>query len=294
MLIVALLVGAMATAPRAGTNEPFIADSTLIGSIAVDDTTFSDVFRLVVSDSATLDLLSLSPADSGVMAIAVAMSASQPSGISIGSVAAGGSGPLWQSFVTLDSVVDTTLRQRTISRITQFNTFVTENTVPIDFDVLTVGGAPSARSLLRFDLTSRLASRDSSQIVRATLRLIPVVPITGIPNDSATVRVRGVQSDIGAKSPQCGFNPGALCGSWVVTAPIDALLMPGSSDTISIEVGDLVRGWQGQNGSAQALFLSVNPEASTFTRPEFGSTRTPGFTSFIELTYVLPFPFGER
>jgi len=278
-----------------GDIEPFLDDSTLIGSIAVDDTTFSDVFRLIVSDSATLDLLSLTPADSGVMAIAVAMSASQPSGISIGSVAAGGTGPLWQTFVTLDSVADTALQQQTISRITRFNTFVTENSVPIDFDVLTVGGAPSVRSLLRFDLTTRLASRDSSQIVRATLKLIPVAPITGIPNDSAaTVRVRGLQSDIGAKSPLCGFNPGSVCGSWIITGGIDAPLVPGSTDTISIEVSDLVRGWQGERGSAQALFLQLNPEASTFTRPEFGSTRTPGFTSFIELTYVLPFPFGER
>ena len=274
--------------------EPFLTDSTFIGSIAVDDTTFTDVFRLIVSDSATLDLLSLTPADSGVMAIAVAMSASQPSGISIGSVSAGGAGPLWQTFVTIDSVADTTLQQQTITRITQFNTFVSENPAPIDFNVLTVGGAPSARSLIRFDLTSRLGSRDSSQIVRATLKLIPVAPIPGIPNDSATVRVRGVQTDIGAKSPLCGFNPGALCGSWVITTVIDAHLVPGSSDTISIEVSDLVRGWQGQLGSARSLFLQLNPEASTFTQPEFGSSRTPGFTSFIELTYVLPFPFGER
>ena len=274
--------------------EPFLADSTLIGNIAVDDTTFSEVFRLIVSDSATLNLLSLTPADSGVMAIAVAMSASQASGITIGSVAAGGSGPLWQTFVTVDSVADTTLQQQTITRITQFNTFVTENTVPIDFDVLTVGGAPSARSLLRFDLTPQLESRDSAQIVRATLKLIPISPILGIPNDSGTVRIRGVQSDIGAKSPLCGFNPGTLCGSWVITGFIDAPLVPGSSDTISIEVGDLVRGWQGLFGSARSLFLQLTPEAATFTRPEFGSTRTPGFTSFIELTYVLPFPFQDR
>ena len=274
--------------------EPFLADSALIGSIAVDDTTFTDVFRLVVSDSATLDLLRLVPADSGVMAIAVAMLASQPSGISIGSVAAGGSGPLWQTFVTIDSIADTTLNQRTISRITQFNTFVTENTVPINLDFLTVGGAPSARSLVRFDLTSRLGSRDSSQIVRATLKLVPTAPIPGIPNELATLRVRGVQSDIGAKSPRCGFSTGSLCGTWVVTGLIEVPLVAGSSDTVSIEVSDLVRGWQGERGSARALFLELAPEAASFTRPEFGSSRTPGFTPTIELTYVLPLPFGEQ
>ena len=274
--------------------EPFLTSSSLIGSIAVDDTTLSDVFRLVVSDSATLSLLRLAPADSGVMAIAVAMSASQPSGIPIGSVAAGGSGPLWQTFVTIDSVADTTLNQRTISRIAQFNTFVTENTVPVNLDFLTVGGAPSARSLVRFDLTSRLGSRDSSQIVRATLKLVPTAPIPGIPNEPATLRVRGVQSDIGAKSPRCGFGTGSICGTWVITGLIEAPLVVGSSDTVSIEVSDLVRGWQGERGSARALFLDLDPEAASFTRPEFGSSRTPGFIPTIELTYVLPFPFGER
>lgn len=274
--------------------EPFLADSTMIGRIAVDDSTFSDVFRMIVSDSATLDLLTLTPADSGVMAIAVGMSAAQPSGISIGSVAAGGSGPLWQTFVTIDSVADTALQQQTISRIAQFNTFVTENTVPLDLDLLTVGGAPSARSLLRFDLTPQLGSRDSSQIVRATLKLVPVAPIPGIPNDPATIRVRGVQSDIGAKSPRCSFNPGNRCGSWFVTGLIDAPIVAGSSDTVAIEVGDLVRGWQGELGSARSLFLELDPEASSFTRPEFGSSRTPGFEPIIELTYVLRFPFGEQ
>lgn len=273
--------------------EPFLADSNLIGRIAVDDTTFSDVFRLVVTDSATLDLLKPAPADSGVMAIAVAMSASQPSGISIGSIAAGGTGPLWQTFVTIDSIVDS-LSQRTISRIAQFNTFVTENTVPIDADFLTVGGAPSARSLLRFDLTSRIGSRDSAQIVRATLKLVPTASIPGIPNDLATLRVRGVQSDIGAKSPRCGFSIGSVCGTWVIRELIEVPLVVGSSDTVSIEVSDLVRGWQGERGSARSLFLDLDPEAASFTRPEFGSSRTPGFTPIIELTYVLPFPFGEQ
>ena len=277
-----------------GDIEPFLADSTLIGRIAVDDTIFTDVFRLVVTDSATLALLKLAPADSGVMAIAVAMSAAQPSGISIGSVAAGGSGPLWQTFVTIDSIADTTLQQRTISRIAQFNTFVTENPLPINLDFLTVGGAPSARSLLRFDLTSQLGSRDSSQIIRATLKLVPTAPIPGIPNETATVRVRGVQSDVGAKSPRCGFNVGSVCGSWIVRGLIQAPLVVGSSDTVSIEVGDLVRGWQGERGSARALFLDLDPEAASFTRPEFGSSRTPGFTPIIVLTYVLPFPFDER
>lgn len=274
--------------------QPFLQDSTLITSIAVNDTTFSQTFLQVVSDSATLDLLTLTPADSSVMAIAVAMRATQQSGVSIGSISAAGAGPLWQSYVTLEGVTDTTLNEQTINRIAQFNTFVVETPIAVDSTLLTVGGAPSTRSLLRFSLPPRLASRDSSQIVRATLQLVPTAPIPGIPNDSSTLRVRGVLSDIGAKSPRCNFGVGAVCGSWFISRFIQAPLVVGSSDTVSIEVSDLVRGWQGETGSAQALFLDIDPEASTFTRPEFGSTRTPGFVPVIRVSYALPFPFDDR
>ncbi len=273
---------------------PFIDDSTLIGSIDVADSVISEVFRLVVSDSATLDLLSFVPDDSTTMAIVVAMRASQGSGIRIGSLAAGGSGPLFQSFVTLDSVADTTMNRQVISRIAQFNTFVFEAPTTVDDTLLTIGGAPSARSLLRYALPSFLQSRDSAQIIRATLELFPVGPIQGLRNDSSLVRVRGVQSDLGAKSPLCQTAVGTFCGSWFLSRAVTTGLTVGSSDTVSVEVGDLVRGWQGELGSEQALFLELLPEAASFTIPVFGSTRTPGSAPRLLITYSLPFPFEQQ
>jgi len=274
--------------------EPFIDDSAKIGTITVPDSVQTDVFRLVVSDSATLDLLTLTPADSGVMAIAVAMTASQGTGIRIGSISAGGFGPLFQTFVLLDSVADTTANRQTITRIAQYNTFVYETPVVIDSSTLTIGGAPSARALLRFPLPPVLTSRDSSQIVRATLELIPLAPIPGLPNDLTFVTVRGVQSDLGAKSPRCSGSIGASCGTWAITSDIETTIEVGSSDTVSIEVGDLVRGWQGELGSEPALFIQLEPEAASFTLPSFGSSRSPGFVPRLLVTYSLPFPFGDR
>src|SRR2546422_3641901 len=54
-------------------------------------------------------------------------------------------------------------------------------TPPLD-STLAVGGAPSARSILRVVLPR--AIRDSSQIIRATLILVPAVPVKGAPSDS--------------------------------------------------------------------------------------------------------------
>ncbi len=274
--------------------DPLLNDSTLIGSIAVPDSVFSDPFRFIASDSATLAKLLIPPADSGVLAIAVSMTASQGTGTRIGSLAAGGLGPLFQTFVQLDGVTDTALVEQTITRIASFNTFVLENSVPLDDSVLTVGGAPSARSLVRFQLPPGLASRDSAQLVRATLQLIPVAPIPGIPGDSATLRIRGLQSDLGAKSTICGFGIGSLCGSTFITAIMEAPLLVGSTDTLRIEILDLLRGWQDDETPAEAVFLQIDPEAATFSLPQFGSTRTPGFEPLILLTYALPFPFEDK
>lgn len=273
---------------------PYLVDSTLIGTVTVDDSVATGPFRLVVSDSAKLDLLRLAPADSGVMAIAVSMSAAQATGIRIGSQSTAGLGPLWQTFATFTDITDTTLKEQTLTRIATFNTFVTKSPPVFNDSVLTVGGAPSARPLIRFSLPPFLGSSDSVQIVRATLQLFPVKPIPGLPGDSAVIRVRGVLSDLGSKSPRCNFTPGSPCGSAVITRFAQQELVVGSSDTVQIEIEELVRGWQGDNGAARALFLDLGPEAASFTRPEFGSSRISGFEPQILLTYVLPFPFDER
>ena len=274
--------------------DPLLTDSTLIGSVAIPDSVFSDGFRFIAADSATLAKLQIPPADSGVMAIAMSMTASQGTGASLGSLSAGGLGPLFQTFVKADSVADTTMIEQTISRIVSFNTFVLENPGTPTDSVLTVGGAPSSRSIVRFDLPSNLAFRDSAQLVRATLQVVPLVPIPGIPGDSATLVIQGVQADLGAKSTLCSLNLGTLCGTTFITTFMEAPVLTGSTDTLRIEIIDLIRGWQDDPTPAQALFLRITPEAATFSRPELGSTRTPGFEPLILLTYALPFPFEER
>ena len=62
---------------------------------------------------------------------------------------------------------------------------VVRGTPPIPVGVLGVGGLPANRSYLRFDIPQRLL--DSTQIVRATLRLTQLPSPTALPDDSLSI-----------------------------------------------------------------------------------------------------------
>jgi hypothetical protein len=175
-------------------------------------------------------------------------------------------------------VADTVAKQ-TIARVPTFNTFVEESPPVADPDHLPVGSAPSARALLRFALPPGI--RDSAQILKAVLQLLPVDAVPGLPNEPATLQVRGVLTDLGAKSPLI-----PLLSSF-------GTLETGVTDTVEVEVASLVRTWQVENPAAEALMVILQPEASTFTRPVFGSTRAGPGVPRIRITYVLPFGFQE-
>src|SRR3989449_10232623 len=102
------------------------------------------------------------------------------------------------------------------------NFVFTPPTAPLD-STLAVGGVPSARSLLRVAFPKFI--RDSSQIIRGTLFLVPAVAARGAPADSFVMEVRTVLADFGRKSP--------------IDARLDdsIVIHPGRTDTIiKIEV----------------------------------------------------------
>ena len=153
---------------------------------------------------------------------------------------------------------------------------------PVDTTLLTVGGEPAARTLLRFNLPARI--RDSADIVRATLELTPVVPISGLPTDPARLRARTVLSDLGAKSPLESriFAPDTL--------------QPGTSGLVEVEVVRLVQlGWIANPLLPTAFMLSLAPEleGACFSRPVFYSTRAadPAVRPRLRISYQLAFPF---
>ncbi len=135
--------------------------------------------------------------DSGVLAMGVGIQAAQPTGIRIGGAAGGSAAPSFTTY--LHVTVDTTALARTYVRSPTFARYLTQSIPPLDTTVLTVGGAPSSRSVVRFPWPTLL--RDSAQLLRVTLELIPTTPIPGLTGDTAFLQARPLLADFGGKSP---------------------------------------------------------------------------------------------
>jgi hypothetical protein len=174
-----------------------------------------------------------------------------------------------------------TAKLRSFPLTATFNSSLPAVPEVIDSTLLTVGGAPSSRSLIRFDLPPRI--RDSATVIRATLELTPVAPVSGLPNDPARIFARAVLADLGAKSP-------------VETriAGIDTL-PAGTSGTVEIEVARLMQQLWLRTTGPTALILSLPQEleGGSFARPVFYSTSAadPAVRPRLHISYLLSFPF---
>jgi hypothetical protein len=255
----------------------YLIPANLIDSLLVDDTSHTQRLRVVFSDT-TLYKVDIPAVDSGVLAVGLAIAANGPTGVRIGTINSGSDAPFFTTYARED-IPDTTKNQRTLPLNPKFSTFVQQNPPVPDPDILAVGGAPSSRALIRFDFPTLL--RDSALLVRATLQLVPTAPLNGLPGDSTTLQARIILSDLGAKS--------VLSQSKVATTKI----VEASTDTVSMEVVSLLPAWQSVAGIPFGINLGLVPEASSFTRATFGSTRTPGKTARLKLTYAVPFRFAR-
>ncbi len=258
--------------------ESALLPANVIDSVPIPDSLRAGTIRRVFA-GADLARIALPPADSGVLALGLRLSSSSPTGVRIGSGSAGSLAPSFVTYFTAQ-IADTALqRQPPLPRLIAYNGFVASVSAPVDNSTITVGGAPSSRALIRFEIPARL--RDSTSIVRATLELTPVAPIGGLPTDSVALDIRAVLADLGAKSPRLANIP-----SQIVIAP----LLVGSSDTVRVDITSLADLWQPPNRLPTALFIALQPEGASFTRAVFGSTRN-GVAIRLRLTYAIPFPF---
>jgi hypothetical protein len=253
-----------------------LVPAAIIDSIEVPDSVNSGLVQTVLR-GAEVEKVALPTGGGGVLAMGVAMAADQPSGIRIGSSAAG-TGGTFISYVTLDVPDTGSIRRQSVTRAPAFNTFVTQSPLVPDNAFLAVGGEPSARAMLRFDLPEDI--EDSATIVRATLELVPRSPMLGLRNDPALLQAKALFADLGAKSPvDVRFTSSGTLGV-------------GSADTVRLDVTSIVQTWQAASERPEAMFLSLLPEGASFTRPVFGSTRsgTVGGPR-LRITYLKPFPF---
>lgn len=254
--------------------DPQLITANLIDSIVVPDTMHTGLLRAVISGD---DTVRLKRDTLGRIGIGMAITANAPTGIRIASIAASGS-PSLTSYYKVE-IADTTKAKRSLIRFPQFTSFVSLAPLPSNQDLLPVGGAPSARALIRFALPA--AIRDSVTILRATLEMTPDVQILGLPNDPATLQAFGAVGDLGAKSPI--ISSGTSIGTTTIQS--------GTSGTVSVDITRLVRLWQGTTGIPQLVFLAITPEAASFTRPIFRSTRSASGAPQVRITYYQQFPF---
>ncbi len=256
----------------------YMTPATFLDSIAIEDTLESGNVRAVF-EGADLVKLDIPPADSGVLAIAVSVTADSTTGVEIGNTSAATFLPTITWYISVPEV-DSTKQPANIRRVPTFTTYVQENPPAVDPDQLMVGGGPSARFIVRFSVPDSVLV--GAQILRAELMLTPVQPIVGVPGIGTTITARGVLSDQGGKSPLVPL----IATSTEVTV--------GSADTVVVEVVEIVRTWQLEtNPPAQAFFISLQPESSSFTIPIFASTRSPGGIPRLRVTYVAPLDFEE-
>jgi len=256
--------------------EAAFTPANIIDSIQVDDSIVTRRYQRFYSgpDLAKLDI---PPSDSGVLAFGVQLQAAQGTGIRIGSQSAGADAPGFTSYISVLKP-DTTLA-RTIPRIVRYASYVSQTIPSLDPSLLTIGGVPSTRTLIRLNWPDYL--RDSAQILRATLELVPVNPVPGLTGDTALVAVTPTLADFGSKSP--GVTDPAFASFGKVTA--------GQTDTVQVEVQRMTRLWQGSTPLPPTIWVQLVPETSSFSRPEFGSTRSPGFTPRLRVTFARTFPF---
>jgi hypothetical protein len=261
--------------------DPAFVPGNLVATISVPDTVKTGAVRTVLQ-GADLARVEIPASDSGVLALGARIDAPTPTGARLGAAAAGNGGA-FVTYATVDIPDTGTARLRAFNLSATFNSSVTPVQQSDDSTLLAVGGEPSARVLLRFELPARI--KDSATIVRATLELTPVAPITGLPSDPARLLARAVLADLGAKSP-VNSTPGRV--------PADTL-ENGTPGTVSLEAVRLVELWLGATTRPSALVLALAPdlESASFSRPVFYSTRAADMALWprLRISYLLSFPF---
>jgi len=256
--------------------EAAFTPANIIDSIMVDDSVVTERYQRFYS-GADLAKLDIAPADSGVLAFGVQIRAAQGTGVRIGSQSAGSDAPGFISYISVPTTDST--YSRTIPRIVRYGSYVSQTIPLLDPTLLTIGGAPSARTLIRFTWPDYI--RDSAQILRATLELVPANPVPGLTGDTAFVIVVPVLSDFGSKSP----------GVTDPRYPSFGKVSAGQTDTVHVEIQTMTRLWQGTTPLPPTVWVQLIPETSSFSRPEFGSTRTAGLVPRLRLTFARNFPF---
>ncbi len=250
-----------------------VSAANFIDGPAIPDTMKQGTVTTTIR-GADLAKLDLQPSDGGRLTIGVLVSAPTFTGVRLAAKLAA-LAPVFKTYAR-PVASDPGTTSVPIQVAPEFNTYVSRNEPTLDPTLLTVGGAPASRALLRFPWSVKL--RDSVSLVRATLELTPTSPVESAPNQPDSLVARALLVDLGAKSPAYPTTTGFT-------------VLPPSADTvIKVEVVRLTQLWQGTSPKPPALILAIGPEAASFARGVFGSTRA-GTAPRLRITYMSRFPF---
>ena len=244
---------------------------TITGDSAVVDTVNHVVVLHLKFDAAAARYVGT---DSGTVAYGIRVSAD-----SLASIAITRATLAWQWYLRVASA-GTPVARTPGPLGAAFASFVFDPPLPPTDSTLAVGGVPSARSLLRVAFPRFI--RDSSQIIRGTLTLVPVAPVQGAPSDSFVVEAHTVFTDVGAKSPIIVD----------ATRTDTTRVHTGMSDTVQIEVTNLLQFWASDTTRATTLVLRAQQEATSFSQIRFYPSAAQTFRPALRITFVRRFPFG--
>lgn len=247
-------------------------DSVLVDSVSV---------RLIVKlDSSQARFVA---ADSGRLAFGVRIQTASPTSVVVGSNESQNPPVIGWHF-QVDSAGTTTRGFRLLAP--DFDSYVFDPpSAPFD-STLVIGGMPSSRSVVRIRLPAAL--QDSTQIIRATLLLVPASAAQGSPIDTFQLIANAVVADLGGKSPLLGASRAGDSSYFGVT-PV-AL---GSTDTVRIEITRILRRWAADTAAPNTIVLLSGSEGVVLSQIRFHSSRHATLRPAIRLTYAARFPFGS-
>jgi hypothetical protein len=276
---------------------PPVRDTVLDTNVRRDTVT-GDYIRVDVISGYTVLSMKLDsadapyvPAESGVLALGMRVSGDGPASAAFGTEEDGAAlFVTW--YVRVDSAGLALVPPRNSPiAITEFDTFVFDPPPPPTDSTLVVGGMPLARSVLRVHLPPGI--RDSGQVVRGTLLLVPDRPAQGVPADSFVVIARRAVSDLGARSalapvPRSQADSSHAGAAWVRI---------GSTDTIRIEITAILRQWAIDTSAPRTIVLqqsiraNVIDEGKSLSEIRFKPSSDGAFRPALRVTYAPRYRF---
>lgn len=252
---------------------PFFQDSTKVAQITVSPDTGLVQIAIPASALPTLE------ADSFEVALGVAV-VTPTANLRLGSNEAG-FGMFVERFIQVDSA---TIRvTKSDRRLAQFDTFIFQDLPAPATGAMFVGGAPAARALMKLTLPSRIV--DSTNVVRATLLLIPSGPVLAAADDTLRLLVHALAADIGPKSP-------VAIATGDDEPRAGAFVAPNTADTIRIDITNLIRLWKSNTELPRTFVIRAVPDAGTLSEIRFWSSQDAMRHPLVQVTYVPPFGFG--